>query len=364
MSKIRVGMIGLGGVGTWGHLGGYLEIPSLAKIVAFCDKDETILNDRVGQYGGKAYLDYCDLLRDPEVDMVDICLPHHLHTSVAIDALNAGKNVLLEKPIATTLDGADKIIAAAKSQKVKFMIAENTRFVNAYEIAKQLVDEGFVGDVTLARTIAAGNETARLADSSQWIGKASLAGGGILLDAGVHSFYLFYWLLGKVKHVSAITSRYMSNLPSDVEDNVSGTLRFENGAIGNFSLSYTTDSPFTERLELYGTSGSLIVDMLSAHPVQLFSTKSSNANKMEPWKLVEDNFIGERTYGRAVWDEPFFEHSALSWKSASMRREVQHFVRCLIENQTPLVSGEDGRYAVELALKAYESARQRKEMDM
>ena len=218
-----------------------------------------------------------------------------------------------------------------------------------------------IGDICFARTYIGGSEIQRLSDSKQWVTKLAEAGGGMLLDSGVHSFYLLRWMVGDLASIAAISTKFLKNSQSEVEDNVSGTVRFSGGAIGNFSLSETTNSPWTERLELFGTDGSLIVDMLSERPVQLYSTKRT----LEPsigWGLENDMFLGERLYESTSWENPFFGHSAVGWKPASMRREVQHFVRCLIENEQPLVTGEDGRWAVKIALKGYESIRLQKEI--
>ena len=273
MAKIGIGIIGLGGVGSWGHLPGYLEIPDKVKIVALCDINSKVIEPLAEKYRTKTYTSYSDLIDDPEIDAVDICLPHFLHARVALEAVAAKKHVLIEKPFATNLDQADEIISGAKRNNVKLMVAENTRFVNAYRVARKLIDARMIGDICFARTYIGGSEIQRLSDSKQWVTKLAEAGGGMLLDAGVHSFYLLRWMVGDLASISAISTKFLRNSQSEVEDNVSGTVRFSGGAIGNFSLSETTNSPWTERLELLGTEGSLIVDMLSERPVQLYSTK-------------------------------------------------------------------------------------------
>ena len=354
LEKIGIGIIGLGGVGSWGHLPGYVEISEIARIVALCDVNSAVTKPLCDKYHAKAYSDYSDMIADPEINAVDICLPHYLHAKVALEALRAKKHVLLEKPFCMTLEEADQLISVAKDNDVKLMVAENTRFVNAYNVARRLVEEEAIGKICFVRTYIGGSEIQRLSDAQQWVTKVSQAGGGMMFDAGVHSFYLLRWMVGDISSISAISAKFLKVSASEVEDNVSGTVRFSNGAIGNFSLSETTNSPWTERLEIFGTNGSLIVDMTSERPVQLYSTK----RVMDPdlsWGLGNDMFLGERVYQSTSWEQPFFGHSAVGWKPASMRREVQHFVKCILENKTPLVTGDDGRYAVKVALKGYES---------
>ena len=347
MDRVRVGMIGLGGVGTWGHLPGYEQIPEEAKLAAFCDLNPGVINEPAHKHGAKTYSDYNQLLADPEIDMVDIALPHFMHGRVALAAAKAGKHVLCEKPFVIDLAEADAIIQTTKDKGLKLMVAENTRFVKAYEVARTFLDKEAIGKVCLARTYLGGSEMIRLSDPDNWIGQANKAGGGTMMDSGVHSYYLLRWMVGDMKRVFAASSTFLKDLYQDVEDNAVVTYEFENGAIGTSQFSNTTEAPWTERLELYGTKGSLIVDMLAERPLQVFSTKERSKDMDDWWSY----------YGDVSWEEPFMDHSAMGWKAASMRKEVQHFVRCVREDKRPLVSGEDGRRDVEIALKAIESAK-------
>jgi predicted dehydrogenase len=299
-------------------------------------------------------MDHHELLKDPSVDAVDITLPHFLHGKVALDALQAGKHVIVEKPFTTTLADADAAIAAAKKNGLKLMVAENTRFVKAYEVARQYLDRGAIGDICYARGYTGGSEVRNLSIENRWYGKSAEAGGGPMIDSGVHIFYLFRWLVGEVRSVYSITTRFLKNLPTDVEDNAAGTVRFAGGALGTFAFSNTTESPWTERLEMYGTKGSIIVDFLSSRPVQVFSVDRKSKDMKQWWGM----------YGDVAWEEPYIEHTAMSWVTSSMRREVQHFVSCIREDKQPLVSGEDGRNAVAVALAAYESARLGREVEL
>ena len=342
-------MIGLGGVGTWGHLPGYEQIPDQAQIVAFCDVNQGVINEAATRHGAKTYSDYEKLLADPTIDMVDICLPHFLHGKVALAAARAKKHVLCEKPFTLDLAVADEIIQTTKDNGKKLMVAENTRFVKAYEVAKSFLDKKSIGDVCLARTYLGGSEMIRLSDPDNWIGKKAKAGGGVMMDSGVHSYYLLEWMVGRISKVFASTSVFKKDLYADVEDNAVVSFEFDGGALGVSSFSNTTEAPWTERLELYGTNGSIIVDMLAERPIQVYSTVNRSDDTSEWWSF----------YGDVSWQEPFIMHSAMDWKAASMRKEVQHFVSCVREGSDPLVSGKDGKRNVEIALKALESAKTR-----
>ena len=352
MDKVGVGLIGAGMMGSWGHYPGYAEIPDKAKMVAVCDKEPSALNDLAERSGAKPYTDYQELLKDPKVDAVDICLPHFLHGRVALAALEAGKHVIVEKPFTMTLSEADQVIAAAKRTGLKLMVAENMRFVNAYEVTKALVEKGEIGDICYARAYTGGPNGPL--DPENWRSKPEEAGGGTMMDDGVHCFDMFRWMVGDVKSVFAITNRFNKDSSKTVEDNAVGTVRFKNGAMGIYAFSTTTMSPWTEQLELYGTEGAIIVDFLSHQPVRVLSAKRAINEVDEQWSQ----------YGNIAWQEPFIEHSVERWATLAMRKEVKYFVDCILENTEPRVTGEDGKKAVELVLKAYESAKLGKEVEI
>ena len=351
MKQVGIGLIGAGIMGSYGHYPGYVEIPDKAKVVAICDKAESALNDLAQRSGAKPYTDYVELLKDPNVDAVDICLPHFLHGRVALAALEAGKHVIVEKPFTMTLEEADKVISTAKQKGLKLMVAENMRFVKAYEVTKSLVDSGEIGQICYARAYT-GGPSGSLMDTEDWRSKLSEAGGGTMIDDGIHCFYLFRWMVGEPTSVYAVTNKFVKDSPREVEDNAVGTVRFANGAMGIFSFCTTTASPWTEQLELFGTEGSILVDFLSHSPVRVFSSKRRLDDLPEQWSF----------YGNILWQEPIIEHSVHEWVTLAMRTEVKHFVDCILEDKEPLVSGEDGKKAVEMVLKAYESAKLGKEV--
>jgi predicted dehydrogenase len=355
LDVVKIGIIGLGRVASIGHFPGYMEIPQLARVTALCDSDKHAMELFSERCRAKTYDDYAEVMKDSNVDAVDICLPHSMHAQVALAAINAGKHVLLEKPMATSIQEAERLVSASREKGVKLMIAENTRFVAAYELARKLVEQEKIGRVTLARTIIEGPGIPALSKAEavpySWRSKASEAAGAIF-DAGVHSFYLLRWMIGEIKSVYAATTRLFEDLPAGADDNAVGTLKFVDGAVGGFAISFTTFCPWTERLELHGTKGVIIVDMLSERPIHVLSSEGRSEDPAKWWSR----------YGDVSWEEPFFRHSAAEWKTMSMKKEIEHFVSCIREDKQPLVSGEDGKRSIEVALKAYESATLGKEV--
>ncbi len=321
--KVRVGIIGLGGI-SYAHEAGYGEMGEACQVVAMCDINEEEVNNRIGMYeGAKGTTRYQDLLVDPNVDLVDIIVPHVMHYEIAKAALEHGKHVLVEKPITVKSAQAEELIALAKQKGLKFSVAENTHFVTAYLKAEEILKSGILGDIWTVRTLIAGSEVYRIKDPNLWHGKAPY--GGVILDSSVHNFYLFKWLFGGVKDVLGFASKLVPE--GEMEDNGLIIGHLANGAEFQLNTSCTFEIPWTERVEIYGSKGGLIIDQL-VNPVVKYYMGSGDID------------------GTIVEDVPF---DPMAWKFSSMIAEVRDFVTAVIENRPPRVDPADALYALKAA---------------
>lgn len=328
--KLHVAIIGAGLIAP-NHAAGFQEVSDLAQVIFVCDTNLENAENLSGLFNARVTDNYREILSDPTVDLVDILLPHHMHYKVAMEAIRAGKHLLLEKPIALTFNHSQKIYHAAKRAGVCFGVAENTRYIPAYMETEKILRSGRLGQVKLVRTFLPANERIRLSSNSFW-GKKVRLGGGTLMDSGPHSFYLLKWLFGEVVELAAFTSQ-LFNLDSEVEDNADVRGRLACGADFLCSFSFTTEIPHSERLEVYGTNGSLIVDQLVNPPVKFYA---------EPV-----DFEGIPIEGPA--------YDPMGWHYFSIVEEVKDFVCSLIEGRSPLVDPRDCCYSIRLIEKAYES---------
>ncbi len=326
-SVLKIGLMGLGEVSMM-HEAGYNEEPR-ARIVAVCDRDEQLAKSRAEPYGAKHYSDCEELVNDNDVDTVDIMLPHRFHYKYAKKAMLAGKNVLIEKPMAMKYKEAMDLISTAKAVGVRLAVAENTRYVELYQKAYQLVQKNRLGKIWLIRTLIAGSEVARYSDKQSWVGKKK-TGGGIIIDAGVHSFYLLKWFFGEIKNLRTF---YWHTLGTDAEDNavVLGTL--EDGTHFDSQFSDTAQQPWTERLEVYGEKGVLIGDQLSDPPLKVY-----NGPMDDEGETVQ------------------VQYDPLGWKIRSVMEEIKDFVGSIVEKREPLVNPNDAAYAVKVAELAYKKS--------
>ena len=332
MRKLGVGVIGLGSAGLL-HAESYNAISDKAKVIVLCDKDKGCAESNASIYGADAHTNYRDILRRKDIDIIDICLPHHLHAKAAIKAAEAGKHVLVEKPIATTLKDADDMIKAAKKAGVKLMVAESHAFVPSHILAKEMVDQGRMGRVFLAKAYEIVGDV-----PVEYSWKTSPEAVGSLLDMGVHRFFVLRWIMGEVKSVFAFAEKLACELETDNDDTAVIALKFKNGALGEVDLTCCAVSEPTNRLELYGTKGTIIEDHMWEQPLMYCS-----------------NQPGFETEG---WVKPEVEHAPFpGYYGISFRNEVEHFVDCVLNDTQPKVTGEDGRAALNIALLAYKSVK-------
>lgn len=328
--RIGFGLIGLGLINR-AHVLGYQAASDRARIVAVCDVDKALAGERAAALGCAAYTSYQDLLQDPAVDAVDITLPHNLHYTVAGTALEHGKHVLIEKPMAATSAECLQLIDMATRGRVTFTVAENTRFVTAYREAEKLLRDGALGEPRLVRTLIYGSEVERLQDTSLWKGRRDGSLGGAIIDAGPHSFYLLKWLFGGIAGVQAFQSRLMKE--SEVEDHAIVAGHLVGGALFTTEYTFTAEIPWGERCEIYGSKGSLIIDQLHDPPAI--------------------HFHGAGDYmGTPLSAVPY---DPRGWKAASIAAGVKDFIGALAERRSPTVDPMDGYYTLKIVEKAYES---------
>ncbi len=223
---IKVGIIGAGVFGRQ-HAVAIAAQPN-AEVVAASRTNQKALDEFTKEFGGQGYTDYRDLLANPEVDAVLVATPHHLHTNIVIAAAQAGKHILLEKPMAPSLVECDQIVSDTRETGVKFMVGHNNHFIPAYIRAKEILASGEIGEIVF------GSSTM----SKRWINPNRREwhldrryGGGMWLTIGVHAVDRLTWLMDRpVESVSAhLDTRFHDQNADDVGV---AFMRYASGTIG------------------------------------------------------------------------------------------------------------------------------------
>jgi predicted dehydrogenase len=335
--EVGFGLIGLGLISR-AHVKGLLDASGHAHIAAVCDKDESLARRVADDLGAKAYSNYVELIEDRDVDAVDAPLPHHLHHEVAQCALQAGKHVLVEKPMAPTSHECADLIELALTRGRLFSVAENTPFVTAYIAVREFIQSGALGQPRLIRTFISGSEIERLNNVSSWKGRVLGTVGGAIFDAGPHSFYLLKWLFGEIASVQAISNKIVD--VSEVEDNAVVAGRMKSGALFTTEYTFTAEIPWGERLEIYGSTGTVIIDQLLNPPAVHYRGKG--------------DITGEPIRGVAHAPD-CVEYDPTGWKFKSIAAGVAAFATAVSEGAPAPVDPLDGMYAIKVVESAYAS---------
>ncbi len=301
--------------------------PTPGKASAFAQKHEAL----------NAFEDYRRLLELSEVDIVLLCLPNDLHCEAAELAASAGKHVMCEKPLCVTLAEADRMIAACAKAGVKLMYAEELCFTPKYVRAKQLVDEGALGEVYLVK-----QSEKHDGPHAAWFWDVSRSGGGVTMDMGCHAIEFFRWILGKrpITSVYAQMGTHVHRDRTEGDDNALIVVEFEGGAVGLAEESWSKPGGMDDRAEIHGSKGVTYADLL-------------HGNALETFSHVGYGYAVEKAGSTRGWSFTMFEEL---W-NYGFPQELQHFVDCVQHDRQPLETGEDGRAVLEAIYAAYESAR-------
>jgi predicted dehydrogenase len=283
------------------------------------------------------FTDYRAMLAMPEIDMVVVGAPNHLHCPIALDAAAAGKHVVMEKPLCLNLAEADRMIGACRKAGVKLMYAEELCFAPKYVRLKQLLDGGALGRPNLLKQCE--KHSGPHADHF-W--DVERSGGGVTMDMGCHAIEFFRWMLGRPR----ITSVY-AQMSTDVhrertrgDDNAILILEFEGGATAIAEESWTKLGGIDDRAEIYGSQGVAFADII-------------RGNAIETYSAVGYDYSVEKAGATVGWTYTIFEEA---W-NYGFPQEMAHFVDCVQNDRAPQVTGEDGRAVLEVIFAAYESAR-------
>jgi len=339
--KIKIGIIGTGGIANGAHLPGYSQIPDECEVVAICDILPEALNNTAAKYPDikHKFKDYKKLLELDEIDGISVCTPNFAHHQITLDALKAGKHVLCEKPIAlNAVQGAEMVAAAKKAKKI-LQIGFNSRFTPSNQALKRFIDAGEIGDIYWARA-----QALRVRGIPGWgvfIDKEK-QGGGPLIDIGVHILDLTLWFMGHPKPTFASGVTYQKFGKRDdivgfmgqwdtnkftVEDMASALIRFENGATIMLEASFVANlKAEVNNTTLLGTEGGA-----EAYPLSITQERHRSVFSFEP-KIPGGNNLNT--------------HNA----------EMKAFVECIRDKKQPLVTGEHGVMVAQIMDAIYKSA--------
>ena len=259
---IKIGILGCGKIAQVRHIPEYAENKD-AQIVGFYDINLERAKALAETYGGTAYETAEELLANPEIDAVSICTANFAHAELTIAALNAGKHVLCEKPMATTLADCEAMVEAAKKNEKYLMIGHNQRLAKAHSTARKLIVDGLIGDIVTFRTTFGhgGPETWSVdPGKNTWFFDKSRAAMGAMADLGIHKTDLIQFLIGQrvirtTARVTTLDKRDACGNLIGVDDNAICIYEMSGGAFGTMTASWTYYGAEDNSTVLYGTKG-------------------------------------------------------------------------------------------------------------
>jgi predicted dehydrogenase len=299
--KLKIGIIGSGGIAQGCHMRGYASIPELCEIVAVCDVNPEMAKQAADKFDVKdVYTDYRELLKDKEIDAVSVATPNKYHMQPTVDALNAGKHVLCEKPLGMNADECRAMCRAAQDNGKILQVGLQSRFSGPLRFMKDYIDGGNLGDVYYARA-----QALRRRGVPAWgvfIDKEK-QGGGPLIDIGVHVLDLTLFMMGYPKPVSASGKtwdtlgktpglfNYWGDYDRDkftVEDFAVGMIKFDNGAVVVLESSFmaNTDKEIMNS-QLFGTKAGALVKLHEKDPIEIYMEHNRQLFNMTPANIPQ-----------------------------------------------------------------------------
>ena len=248
MKKLRVGVIGCGRISIR-HLIPITSIEEL-ELVACCDIKKERADEAAKEYGAKAYYSYEEMIDNENLDAVHLCLPHYLHSKVAIYAFEHGVNVLTEKPMDIDLESAEKAVAVAKEKNLLFGVVSQCRYTNPAQLVKKAAVSGKLGKVLSARSVLTWNRSDDYYESSDWKGTWDKEGGGVVIDQAIHSIDLVNWVIDSEIESVSCSMHNRGHQKVNVEDTAEGYIIYKNGAKYGFYCmnNYACDEPIEIRM--------------------------------------------------------------------------------------------------------------------
>lgn len=331
MEKAKIGIIGLGGVAQLVHLPIIKKIPE-AEVIAVADSNRSTLNSVAEKFGiSNRYSDFRKLLDIKELEAVIIATPTNTHKDIALACIDAGKDILIEKPIARTFKEADEITTAAKNAKVKVMVGMNMRYRPDIMLLRSIVNSGDLGNIFHIRA----GWLKRRSSESRWFLKKEESGGGVILDLGVALLDVALWLMSYPDIISVSAQNYAFSTNS-VEDTSIAFIRCHPNSVINLEASWSWSGEKDDFfLELYGTKG------------------NAELNPLKVFKRAENSFLDLGTTKN---------DNSVNLFKRSYLNELKHFIGA-IKGMNPLISpASESLSRMKIVESIYQSAQLQKEI--
>lgn len=348
MKQLKTGIIGCGKVGDF-HAKAYANLPESA-FTAVCDVDLGRAKAFADRYGVKAYDSVGKMIEDAGLEAVSVCTPHPLHAASAVPAAELGCNVLVEKPLASSLEDCDAILAAGKKGGVTIGTMVQRRFYRPCMRIRRAIDDGKIGRPILGTLTMLGWRDQKYYESDPWRGTWKGEGGGVLVNQAPHQLDLLQWYMGDIEEIYG-QWRNLNHSYIEVEDTAVAVVKFKSGGIGNIVVSNSQNPALYGKVHIHGENGASIgvqtdggamfiagMSTITEAPYNDMWTVPGEADMLETWKKEDTDFFNSV-------DSMYHYH----------QEQIGDFVKAVLKGEKPLVDGVEGRKTVEMFTAIYRS---------
>jgi UDP-N-acetyl-2-amino-2-deoxyglucuronate dehydrogenase len=332
--KIGVALVGCGRIAPL-HASALKELP-FTELIMTMDVIRERAEKMAQEYGGEPTDSFQDVLTNPKVEVVEICTPHYNHARLVLAALEAGKHVLVEKPMAINVEDAKAMIATAKRKGRQLGVIFQNRYNDASQAVKEVIEKGELGRILATRAFLTWHRSDEYYNSDPWRGSWAQEGGGVLINQAIHTLDLMQWLMGEIKAISANCRRW-GHSRIEVEDTAEAYFRFANGALGCFYATncYPTHEPIF--FEVTGERGKaqIIADRATI-------TIDGKSREVKP---QADSVSHPAYWGRGH------------------QTQLAHYYQSLLKGEDVEIDGKSGMVAMAMVLAMYASSATGAEID-
>jgi len=333
------------------HAKAILQLPEL-NFKAVWSRTPESAQKFVDEYGVKAYSSIAEMIKAEEIQMAVVCTAHPYHADPAIQAMEAGAHVLIEKPLASTLQDCDRIIEASHRTGRKTGVISQRRWYQPIVRMKKAIDKGKIGTPMLGTIQMLGWRDRSYFESDAWRGSWKLEGGGVLVNQSPHQLDLLQWLMGDIDEVFGYWSN-MNHPYIEVEDTAVALIRFKNGGLGNILVSNSQKPGIYGKVHIHGSNGATVGSQPEGGAMFIAGkTTIAEPPKLDLWTVPGEEHLMEE-WNKADSDE-FHSVDAMTWY---FKQQLEDFKDAILNDRQPMVTAEEGRKTVELFTAIYRSQR-------
>ena len=348
---ISIAIIGTGNISRQ-HISGYLAFPDRCKITHLVDipPEKAEKKNKEFNLGAKVSASHKEILNAPDIDLVSICTPPFCHAEIAIDFLNAGKNVLVEKPMASSLEECDAIIAAAEKSGKVFSVVAQRRFLDSFSGLKKVLDSALIGKIVHAQVDSFWWRGHSYYDL-WWRGTWEKEGGGCTLNHAVHHIDMLCWMIGMPKKVSAVISN-ASHDNAEVEDISVAVLQYEESALCN-----------------KGTLAQITSSVIHHGEEQQIVFQCEKARVSSPWRvsanIAHPNGFPTDDQNEELIDKLNNFYESLPKQGHTLHEgQIDNVLAAIETGKKPLIGSEDGRRTIELITAIYKAGTEQRPVEL